>query len=97
MTFNHLQASAVKQIAFELPKLLHMQKLFLSYNSLGEEGGEALAKSLMSLTKMTILHLKNCSLRGAGVKSIARSLQYAFKLPTNTPFIRIDSMPSTGT
>ena len=39
LTFNHLQASAVKQIAFELPRLVHMEKLFLSYNSLGEEGG----------------------------------------------------------
>jgi hypothetical protein len=80
LTFNHLQASAVKQIAFELPRLVHMEKLFLSYNSLGEEGGEALAKSLMQLTKMTILHLKNCSLRGAGVKSIARSLQHLTRM-----------------
>jgi hypothetical protein len=80
LTFNHLQASAVKQIAFELPKLVLMEKLFLSYNSLGEEGGDALAKSLTSLTKMTILHLKNCSLRGAGVKSIANSLQYLTRM-----------------
>jgi hypothetical protein len=80
LTFNHLQASAVKQIAFELPRLVHMEKLFLSYNSLGEEGGEALAKSLMALTKMTILHLKNCSLRGAGVKSIAHSLQHLTRM-----------------
>lgn len=80
LTFNHLQASAVKQIAFELPKLVHMEKLFLSYNSLGEEGGDALAKSLTSLTKMTILHLKNCSLRGAGVKSIAKSLLHLTRM-----------------
>ena len=80
LTFNHLQASAVKQIAFELPRLVHMEKLFLSYNSLGEEGGEALAKSLMCLTKMTILHLKNCSLRGAGVKSIANALQHLTRM-----------------
>lgn len=80
LTFNHLQASAVKQIAYELPKLLQMEKLFLSYNSLGEEGGEALAKSLVGLTKMTILHLKNCSLRGAGVKSIAEALQHLTRM-----------------
>ena len=76
LTFNHLQASAVKQIAFELPRLLQMEKLFLSYNSLGEEGGDALARSLTVLTKLTILHLKNCSLRGPGVKSIAQALQH---------------------
>jgi Ran GTPase-activating protein (RanGAP) involved in mRNA processing and transport len=80
LTFNHLQASAVKQIAFELPRLEHMEKLFLSYNSLGEEGGEALAKSLTCLTKLTILHLKNCSLRGAGVKSIANALQHLTRM-----------------